>query len=124
MATFDDFQKLDIRVGRIIDVRELSNARYTTHKLTIDFGEEIGKKVSGARVIRYTKEKLIGKLVLGVVNFPPKQIGTLVSETLTLGVPDASGECILISPDGRGCARGWKALLKAAKSLFNNSNLC
>jgi len=100
MATFDDFQKLDIRVGRIIDVRELSNARYTTHKLTIDFGEEIGKKVSGARVIRYTKEKLIGKLVLGVVNFPPKQIGTLVSETLTLGVPDASGECILISPDG------------------------
>ena len=99
MATFEDFQKLDIRVGKIIDVEGLPNAKYTTHKFIIDFGNEIGKKVSGARVIRYTKDQLIGKLVLGVVNLPPRQIGTLNSETLTLGVPDVNKECILISPD-------------------------
>lgn len=108
MAPFDDFQKLDIRVGRIVDVELLPNAKYTTHKLKIDFGDEIGKKVSGARVILYTKEQLIGKLVLGVVNFPPKQIGKLVSETLTLGVPDKNGECILISPDSADAVVGAK----------------
>ena len=108
MATFEDFQKLDIRVGKIIDVEELPNAKYTTHKLTIDFGSEIGKKVSGARVIRYTKDQLIGKLVLGVVNLPPRQIGKLNSETLTLGVPDASKECILISPDSNDAIIGGK----------------
>jgi len=108
MATFDDFQKLDIRVGKIIDVEELPNAKYTTHKLTIDFGSEIGKKVSGARVIRYTKDQLIGKLVLGVVNLPPRQIGKLSSESLTLGVPDANKECILISPDSNDAVIGGK----------------
>jgi tRNA-binding protein len=99
MITFDDFQKLDIRVGKIIDAEKLPNAKYTTHKLTIDFGNEIGKKVSGARAIRYAKDQLIGKLVLGVVNLPPRQIGKLNSETLTLGVPSADKECIFISPD-------------------------
>lgn len=108
MAAFDDFQKLDIRVGKIIDVEELPNAKYTTHKLTIDFGNEIGKKVSGARVIRYTKEQLTGKLVLGVVNLPPRQIGKLSSETLTLGVPDINKECILISPDSNDAVIGGK----------------
>ena len=108
MATFDDFQKLDIRVGKIIDVEELPSAKYTTHKLTIDFGDEVGKKISGARVIRYTKDQLIGKLVLGVVNLPPRQIGKLNSETLTLGVPDASKECILISPDSNDAVIGSK----------------
>ncbi len=108
MATVDDFQKLDIRVGRITDVEDLPNAKYTTHKLTIDFGDEIGKKISGARVIRYTKDQLIGKLVLGVVNLPPKQIGKFASETLTLGVPDADKECILISPDGEDAPIGGK----------------
>lgn len=93
MITFDDFQKLDIRVGKIIDVEELPNAKYTTHKLTIDFGNEIDKKISGARVIRYTKDQLIGKLN---------------SETLTLGVPDANKECILISPDSIDAVIGGK----------------
>ncbi len=108
MATIEDFQKLDIRVGKIMDVEELPNAKYTTHKLTIDFGEEIGKKVSGARVIRYTKDQLIGKLILGVVNFPNRQIGKLNSEVLTLGVPDANKECILISPDSNDVVIGSK----------------
>ena len=99
MATFDDFQKLDIRVGKIVDIEELPNAKYTTHKLTIDFGNEIGKKFQGEGGIRDTKDQLIGKLVLGVVNLPPRQIGELNSESLTLGVPDAKKECILISPD-------------------------
>ena len=108
MATFDDFKKLDILVGKIIDVEELPNAKYTTHKLTIDFGNEVGKKVSGARVVRYTKDQLIGKLVLGVVNLPPRQIGKLSSESLTLGVPDANKECILISPDSVDAVIGGK----------------
>jgi len=108
MATFEDFQKLDIRVGKIINVEELPNAKYTTHKLTIDFGDEVGKKVSGARVVRYTKDQLIEKLVLGVVNLPPRQIGKLNSETLTLGVPDTSKECILISPDSNDAVMGGK----------------
>ena len=108
MIAFDDFQKLDIRVGKIIDVEELPNARYTTHKLIIDFGDEVGKKVSGARVIRYTKDQLIGKLVLGVVNLPPRQIGKLNFETLTLGVPDANKECILISSDSNDVVIGGK----------------
>lgn len=108
MASFDDFQKLDIRVGKIIDVEELPNTKYTTHKLTIDFGNEIGKKVSGARAIRYTKDQLIGKLVLGVVNLPPRQIGKLNSETLTLSVPDVSKECIFISPDSVDAVIGGK----------------
>ncbi|MFY9457559.1 MAG: hypothetical protein WAP23_01340 [Candidatus Spechtbacterales bacterium] len=82
MTTFDDFQKLDIRVGKI--------------------------KVSGARVVRYVKNQLIGKLVLGVVNLPPRQIGKLNSETLTLGVPDANKECILISPDSNDAVIGGK----------------
>lgn len=108
MAIFEDFQKLDIRVGKIVAVEELPNAKYTTHKLTIDFGNEIGKKVSGARVIRYQRDQLIGKLVLGVVNLPPRKIGKLNSETLTIGVPDSNRECILISPDSDGAVVGGR----------------
>lgn len=108
MATFDDFSKLDVRVGKIIDVEKLPDAKYTTHKLTIDFGGEIGKKISGARLIRYTKNQLIGRLVLGVVNLSPKQIGKLTSEVLTLGVPDANKECILVSPDSNDAVLGGK----------------
>jgi tRNA-binding protein len=108
MATIEDFQKLDIRVGKIVEVEELPNAKYTTHKLKIDFGPEIGQKISCARVNKYKKEELIGKLVLGVVNFPPRQIGHVVSETLTLGVPDSDHECILISPDKDEAVIGGK----------------
>ena len=104
----EDFQKIDIRVGKIVDVEELSPAKYTTHKLTIDFGPEIGKKVSCARLVHYTIDSLIGKLVLGVINLPPKRIGKVTSEVLTLGVPDARGECILLTPDSNEAVMGSK----------------
>lgn len=99
MATIEDFRKLDIRVGKIVGLERIPNAKRTTHKLTIDFGSEIGVKTSGARLVRYRDDELVGKLVLGVVNLPPRQIGALKSEVLTLGVPDKDGECVLISPD-------------------------
>ena len=98
MISFEDFQKVDIRVGRILDVELLPNSKYTTHKLTIDLGDELGKKTSCARVIRYGNEELIGRLVLCVVNMPPRQIGKTMSEVLTLGVPDGTGECSLVKP--------------------------
>lgn len=100
MATYEDFQKLDIRVGKIVEVDDFPEARKPAFKLKIDFGAEIGIKTSSAQLPQnYTKEELRGKLVLGVVNFPPRQIGPVVSEILTLGVPDSSGECVLITPD-------------------------
>lgn len=98
MATFEDFQKIDIRVGKILDVEELPNAKYTTHKLTVDLGP-LGKKISCARVVQYKKEELVGKLVLCLVNIPPRQIGKNMSEVLTLGVPGRDGECTLIVPE-------------------------
>jgi tRNA-binding protein len=99
MMTIDDFEKIDIRVGKILKVEHLENAKYTTHKLTVDFGEEIGLKISCARVINYQDSELVGKLILGAVNLPPRQIGKNMSEVLTLGVPDKNHECILIEPD-------------------------
>jgi len=100
MATYDDFVKLDIRVGRIVAVEDFPEARKTAYKLKIDFGNEIGTKVSSAQLVNYyTKEQLMGKLVMGIVNFPPRQIGPFQSEVLTLGVPDSDHECILIVPD-------------------------
>ena len=100
MATIDDFQKLDIRVGKIINVSDFPEARKPSYKLTIDFGEEIGVKNSSAQLVDlYTKEELEGKLVLGVVNLAPRQIGPFVSEVLTLGVPDEKHCCILVVPD-------------------------
>ena len=100
MATYDDFQKLDIRVGRIVEVEDFPEARKPAYKLKIDFGSEIGIKKSCAQLPQnYSKEELKDKLVLGVVNFPARQIGPAVSEVLTLGVPDYQHECILITPD-------------------------
>ena len=100
MATIEDFSKLDIRVGRIVEVEDFPEARKPTYKLKIDLGEEIGTKKSYAQLVKnYTKEGLKGKLVLCVVNFPPRQIGSAVSEVLTLGVPDGNDECILIEPE-------------------------
>jgi len=100
MATFEDFQKLDIRVGRIIDVQDFPEARKPTFKLKIDFGNEFGIKRSCAQLTaNYNKDELFGKLVLCVVNFPPRQIGTAISEVLTLGIPDENNECVLITPD-------------------------
>ena len=107
-VTPEEFAKLDVRVGRVLAVDRLPNPRYTTHKLTVDFGPEIGRKVSGARLIRYGDEQLIGRLILGVLNLPRKQIGGMMSEFLTLGVPDASGECVLILPDSAAAVLGGK----------------
>ena len=84
----EDFDKLDIRLGRVIEVADFPEARKPAYKLKIDFGDEIGVKKSSAQLVAlYTKEELEGKLVLGVVNFPPRQIGPFISEVLTLGVP-------------------------------------
>lgn len=100
MATIDDFQKLDIRAGRIIEVLDFPEARKPSYRLRIDFGEDIGIKRSCAQLTaNYTRAQLNGKMVLCVVNFPPRQIGPAVSEVLTLGVPDSNNECILITPD-------------------------
>ena len=99
MATCEDFEKLDVRVGKIVEIKEFPEARKPSYKLKIDFGEEISVKKSCAQLSQnYSKEDLKDKLVLGTVNFPPRQIGPAVSEVLTLGVPDKDGNCILITP--------------------------
>jgi len=100
MATYEDFQKLDIRVGKIIEITDFPEAKKPAYKLKIDFGKEIGIKQSSVQIVKnYDKEKLNGKLVLGVVNFPARKIGPFISEVLTLGIPDNKNECILITPD-------------------------
>lgn len=99
MATFEDFQKLDIRVGKIIEVQDFPEARKPSYKLKIDFGPEIGTKKSvGQFVANYAKDELQGKLVACVVNFPPRQIGPAVSEVLTLGFPDENGNATVVTP--------------------------
>lgn len=100
MVGFADFERVDIRVGRIVRAEPFPEARKPAYKLQIDFGGEIGIKKSSAQLTaRYARESLEGRLVLAVVNFPPRQIGPFMSEVLTLGVPDASGEVILVVPD-------------------------
>ncbi|GAA0775179.1 tRNA-binding protein [Roseibium denhamense] len=97
---FDDFLKVDVRVGQIVEAEEFPEARKPAYKMRIDFGEEIGVKRTSAQITtHYTPDQLVGKRVLAVVNFPPRQIGPVMSEVLTLGVPDEDGEVVLISPD-------------------------
>ena len=100
MATIDNFEKIDVRVGKIIKVEDFPEAHKPSYKLTINFDKEIEIKRSSAQLVDlYTKEDLKGKLVLGVVNLAPRQMGPFVSEVLTLGVPDDEHKCILVVPD-------------------------
>jgi tRNA-binding protein len=98
--TFDDFQKVDVRVGRVVRAEPYPEARKPAIKLWVDFGGALGVKASSAQItVHYRPEDLIGRQVLAVVNFPPRQIGKFMSEVLVLGLPDAEGAVVLIRPD-------------------------
>ena len=99
MATFDQFLEIDVRVGRVTAVEDFPEARKPAWKLTIDFGPEIGQRRSSAQVKNYSSAELEGRLVVAVVNFPPRQIGPFMSEVLVLGAPDEEGNMILLHPD-------------------------
>lgn len=111
MITYGDFEKVDIRVGKVIEVEDFPEARYPSFKLRIDFGPELGIKSSGVGAVgAHTKEELLGMLVVCVVNFPPKNIGKFVSEVLTLGFKntDGKGGWVLITPSKSSIELGDK----------------
>ena len=97
---FDDFLKVDIRAGTVVQATEFPEARKSAYKLTIDFGDEIGIRRSSVQItVHYRVEELVGRQVIGVVNFPPRQIGPFMSEVLTLGLADANGDIVLLHPE-------------------------
>lgn len=96
---YSDFDKVEIRVGKILQVELIEDSKYSTHKVILDFGPEIGEKKSCARLVNYQLEQLVGKMVVAVLNFHEKQIGKNMSEVLILGVPGENGECFLLTPD-------------------------
>jgi tRNA-binding protein len=98
--TFDDFLAVDMRVGRVVEVEDFPQARKPAWKLRIDFGPEIGVKRSSAQITNYTREELEGSLVVAVVNFPPRQVGPVMSEVLVLGGVEADGTVLILRPDG------------------------
>ena len=100
LITWDDFEKLEIRVGQVIEVNDFPKARKPAFKLLIDFGEELGIKNSSAQITHhYTKDDLLNKQVIAVVNFPPKQIAGFISECLVLGIYDENNDVILLKPE-------------------------
>lgn len=100
VATIEDFDKIDIRVGTVVDAQDFPQARKPAYRLTIDFGPEIGTKRSSAQLtVHYRREELVGRQVIAVVNFPPRQVGPFMSEVLTLGMPDPDGGVVLLVPD-------------------------
>ena len=99
MINYQDFEKIDIRVGKILEVEDFPEAKKPAYKLMIDFGADVGVKKSSVQIVKhYKRDELVGKQVIGVVNFPPKQIGPFVSEVLTLGLPDGEGGVVLLAP--------------------------
>jgi tRNA-binding protein len=99
VATFEEFLAIDMRVGRVARVEDFPEARQPAWKLWIDFGPEVGEKSSSAQIRNYSREELEGRLVVGVVNFPPRRIGPFESEVLVLGATDEQGRVILLHPD-------------------------
>jgi tRNA-binding protein len=98
--SYAEFEKIDVRVGRIVRAEDFPEARKPAYKLLIDFGPEIGTRSSSAQLTHvYSRADLEGRLVLAVVNFPPRQIGPFMSQVLTLGVPNADGHVVLVTPD-------------------------
>jgi tRNA-binding protein len=96
---YDDFARVDMRVGQVVEVEDFPEARKPAWKLRIDFGPEIGRRRSSAQITNYSREELLGRRVVAVVNFPPRQIGPVRSEVLVLGASDAEGRIILLAPD-------------------------
>jgi tRNA-binding protein len=100
VISWDDFEKVDMRVGRVIAVEDFPEARKPAWKLRIDFGPEIGEKRSSAQITNYSREQLEDSLVVAVVNFPPRQVGPVRSEVLVLGAVEADGTVLILRPDG------------------------